>query len=87
RLAAGAMQLVLLGAGIVTGAAVVGVPDFDFAENPAALGPFAPWIAVAVFGIGISFHRSAPRRSIGWILLVLYIAYSAQVIGDLAVGG
>lgn len=87
RLAAGAMQLVLLGAGIVTAAAVVGVPDFDFTENPEALGPFAPWVAVAVFGVGISLHRSAPPRSIGWILFVLYVAYSAQVLADLAVGG
>ena len=87
RLAAGAMQLVLLGAGIVTAGALVGVPDFDFSENPELLGPIAPWIAVAVYGVAISVHRCAPRRSLPWILLVLYVAYSAQVLGDLAVGG
>jgi uncharacterized membrane protein YjjB (DUF3815 family) len=87
RLAAGAMQLVLLGAGIVTAGALVGVPDFDFTEQPDLLGPVAPWIAVAVFGVAISVHRCAPRRSLPWILLVLYVAYSAQVLGDLAVGG
>ncbi len=87
RLAAGAMQLVLLGAGIVTAGALVGVPDFDFSEQPELLGPIAPWIAVAVFGVAISVHRCAPRRSLPWILLVLYVAYSAQVLGDLALGG
>jgi uncharacterized membrane protein YjjP (DUF1212 family) len=87
RLAAGAMQLVLLGAGIVTAGALVGVPDFDFSEQPQLLGPIAPWIAVAVFGVAISVHRCAPRRSLPWILLVLYVAYSAQVLGDLALGG
>lgn len=87
RLAAGGMQLVLLGAGIVTAGALVGVPDFDFTEQPDLLGPIAPWIAVAVFGVAISVHRCAPRRSLPWILLVLYIAYSAQVLGDLALGG
>lgn len=87
RLAAGAMQLVLLGAGIVTAGALVGVPDFDFSENPDLLGPIAPWIAVAVFGVAISVHRCAPRRSLPWILLVLYIAYAAQVLGDLVLGG
>jgi uncharacterized membrane protein YjjP (DUF1212 family) len=87
RLAAGAMQLVLLGAGIVTAGALVGVPDFDFSEHPDLLGPIAPWIAVAVYGVAISVHRSAPRRSLPWILLVLYIAYAAQVLGDLALGG
>ena len=84
--AAGAMQLVLLSAGIVTAGALVGVPDFDFSEHPELLGPIAPWIAVAVFGVAISVHRCAPRRSLPWILLVLYIAYAAQVLGDLAAG-
>jgi len=87
RLAAGGMQLVLLGAGIVTAGALVGVPDFDFTEHPELLGPIAPWIAVAVYGVAISVHRCAPRRSVPWILLVLYVAYSAQVLGDLLLGG
>jgi len=87
RLAAGGMQLVLLGAGIVTAGAVVGVPDVDFSKNPEMLGPFAPWVAVAVFGMAISVHRCAPRRTIGWILLVLYVAYSAQILGGLVLGG
>lgn len=87
RLAAGGMQLVLLGAGIVAAGAVVGGPDLDFTENPEALGPLAPWIAVAVFGVGITVHRCAPRRAIGWILLVLYVAYAAQLLGDLLLGG
>ena len=87
RAAAGAMQLVLLSAGIVTAAALVGVPDFDFSAHPEHLGPIAPWIAVAVFGVAISLHRCAPRRSIPWILFVLYIAYAAQVLGGLVVGG
>ena len=87
RAAAGAMQLLLLGAGIVTAGAVVGVPDLDFSEHPELLGPIAPWVAVAVFGIAISVHRSAPRRSVPWILLVLFIAYAAQVLADLLLGG
>ena len=87
RAAAGAMQLVLLGAGIVTAGTVVGVPDFDVSRNPDLLGPIAQWIAVAVFGVAICVHRSAPRRSIPWILLVVYVAYAAQVLGGLLVGG
>lgn len=87
RLAAGGMQLVLLAAGIVTAGAIVGVPDIDFTKHPEALGPIAPWIAVAVFGVGIAVHQCAPRRSLPWIVLVLYVAYGAQVIGDLLLGG
>ena len=42
---------------------------------------------MAVFGVGIALHQCAPRRSLPWILLVLYIAYAAQVIGDIFLGG
>ncbi|SFS16139.1 Uncharacterized membrane protein YjjP, DUF1212 family [Microbacterium sp. cf046] len=87
RAAAGAMQLVLLSAGIVTAGAVVGVPDFDFSEHPEMLGQVAPWIAVAVYGVAISVHRCAPPRIVPWILLVLYVAYAAQVLADLVLGG
>ena len=87
RLAAGGWQLVLLAAGIVTAGAIAGVGDFDFTENPEALGPAAPWIAVAVFGVGIAVHQCVPRRSILWMLLVLYMAYAAQVIGAAFLGG
>lgn len=87
RLAAGGMQLLLLGAGIVTASALVGVSGFEFSEHPQALGPIAPWVAVAVFGVGTALHQCAPARSIPWILLVLYVAYGAQVIGDLFLGG
>ena len=87
RLAAGGWQLVLLAAGIVTAGAIAGVPDFDFTENPEALGPVAPWIAVLVFGVGIAVHQCVPRRSILWMLLVLYMAYAAQVIGAAFLGG
>lgn len=87
RLAAGGWQLVLLAAGIVTAGAIAGVPDFDFTENPEALGPVAPWIAVAVFGVGIAVHLCAPWRSIAWMLVVLYMAYAAQVIAAAFLGG
>ena len=87
RAAPGMMQLVLLGAGIVAAGAIVGVPDFDFTERPELLGPVAPWVAVAVFGVAIAVHRCAPLRDIPWMLLVLYVAYSAQVLVDPLVGG
>jgi len=87
RLAAGGMQLVLLGAGVVAAGALVGIPGFDFEERPEALGAIAPWIAVAVFGVGIVVHQCAPWRSLPWILLVVYIAYGAQVLGAIFLGG
>ncbi|HET9649201.1 MAG TPA: threonine/serine exporter family protein [Microlunatus sp.] len=87
RLAAGAMQLLLLALGITAAAALVGVPAIDLTRSQTPLGPLGPWIAVAVFGAGVVLNRCARARSLGWILLVLYVAYGAQVVGNLLLGG
>ena len=86
RAAAGAMRLLLLATGIVAASALVGIPRFEPGGNH-PLGPFAPWIAVALFGIGIGVYQCARRGSIGWIMLVLYVAYGAQVLGDVLFDG
>ncbi|WP_109211627.1 MULTISPECIES: threonine/serine exporter family protein [Microbacterium] len=85
RVAAGAMRLLLLAAGIVAAGALIGVPSYT--ETAWPLGPFVPWIAVAAFGAGISVHQCARPVSIGWIIVVLYVAYAAQVIGDVFFDG
>ena len=87
RLAAGAAQLVLLGLGILAAAALVGVPAFDLTATKPALGAVGPWLAVGVFGIGIVMNLCARPSSLGWILLVLYVAYGGQVLGGLFFGG
>jgi uncharacterized membrane protein YjjP (DUF1212 family) len=80
RVAAGVMRLLLLATGIVAASTLVGLPSFTpGGGNP--LGPIAPWIAVALFGLGITVYQCARPGSIGWILIVLYVAYGAQVIG------
>ncbi|SDD79832.1 Uncharacterized membrane protein YjjP, DUF1212 family [Sanguibacter gelidistatuariae] len=87
RLMAGFMQLTLLSVGIVAGAALVGVPQIVLSEAHHPIGPAGPWIAVAAFGVGVVVHQGGRRDSIPWILLVLYVAYGAQVIGDIFFGG
>ncbi|QYH36722.1 threonine/serine exporter ThrE family protein [Salinibacterium sp. M195] len=87
RAAAGAMRLLLLAVGIVSAGALVGVPAINLDVSSEPLGPIAPWIAVAVFGIGITVYQCARPASIPWIMLVLYVAYGAQVIGDVLFGG
>ena len=86
RAAAGAMRLLLLATGLVAASALVGIPARDpVAGNP--LGPIAPWIAVGLFGIGITVYQCARPASIGWIVIVLYVAYGAQVLGDVLFDG
>lgn len=87
RVAAGLMQLLLLAAGIVVAAVLVGLPHIEFAEASQPLGPFAPWIAVAVFGVGIVLSRGGRARIILWTVPILYCAYAAQVLGELVFGG
>lgn len=87
RLAAGVMQLVLLAAGVVAAAALVGVPSLELTGSNQPIGPLGPWVAVAVFGVGIVIHQCGRAASIGWTLLVLYVAYGAQVLGDIFFGG
>jgi uncharacterized membrane protein YjjP (DUF1212 family) len=87
RLAAGTMQLVLLAVGIVAGASVVGVPQLDLGEAANPIGPLGPWLAVALFGIGVVIYQCGRPASIAWVLVVLYVAYGAQVIGDIFFGG
>lgn len=87
RLAAGFTQLLLLGVGIAGAALLVGVPELALTTSKPPLGAIGPWLAVAAFGIGIMINRCVQPRSMGWILLVLYVAYGAQVLGGLVVGG
>ena len=53
--------------------------------NP--LGLVAPVDRGGVFGIGITVYQCARPESIGWILVVLYVAYGAQVLGDVLFDG
>jgi uncharacterized membrane protein YjjP (DUF1212 family) len=87
RIAAGAMQLVMLAGGIVAAAALVGVPAVDLASGGNPLGPLAPWVGVAAFGAGTVVYRCGRPRTIGWVILVLGVAYGAQVLGDALLGG
>ena len=88
RLAAGGMQLVLLAVGIVAAAQAVGVPATSVLDTAVdGLGSVAPWLGVAIFAIGIVLYNCARPSALPWIMLVLYVAYAAQVIGGLVFGG
>jgi uncharacterized membrane protein YjjP (DUF1212 family) len=87
RLAAGALQLVLLSLGLVAGSELVGVPSGDLGSSIGGpVGVFVPWLGVAVFGIGVVWFNGAKSSARVWIVMVLYVAYSGQVIGGLFFG-
>ena len=84
RFVAGLLQLALLAIGIVVGAELVGDPSEGPVAGSAAdtLGWWAPWVGVAIFGLGVYVHDSAPKRSLGWLLVVLFAAWIGQLTGE-----
>jgi uncharacterized membrane protein YjjP (DUF1212 family)/uncharacterized membrane protein YjjB (DUF3815 family) len=88
RLVNGFVQLALLAFGIVAGGALLGAPPAGLVDHRAAgLGAWAGWAGVMVYAVGIWLHWAAPFRSVPWMLLVLYVAYGGQAIGDALFGG
>jgi len=88
RLVWSAMQLGLLAFGIVAGVEAVGVPASRvFSSTDTVLGWWAPWLGVLVFAIGVTVAWSAPPGAFASLLVVLYAAWTGQVIGNALFGG
>jgi uncharacterized membrane protein YjjP (DUF1212 family) len=89
RLVNGFVQLVLLAFGLAAGAALIGVDAATMYETQTTMTPWVPWLpwlGVAIFGVGIHTHFSAPRNSLGWMLLVLLMTFTAQRLSTGIVG-
>ena len=85
---AGLMQLTLLAFGIAAGIGAIGVPAREvFSGSGKLLGEWAPWLGVLVFAVGVMIANSAPTRSFYGLLIVLYVAWTGQVLGNVIFGG
>ncbi|MFF2272879.1 threonine/serine exporter ThrE family protein [Agromyces sp. NPDC058136] len=88
RLVFGLVQLALLSFGILAAGSLVGVAASSY--SPLETSTALPWwvapLGVLLFAIGNYLHFSAPRRTFGWVLLVLVVAYTGQTLGGLFVG-
>lgn len=85
RLVYGLERLLLLTFGITMGAQLAGLAP-STTQGQSALGAWAPWLGVLVFGAGQYVASSAPRRTLGWLLLVLYTAYGVQALSGRLLG-
>jgi uncharacterized membrane protein YjjP (DUF1212 family) len=89
RLVAGATQLLLLVFGFVLAAELIGLPTAEaFSQVPKPLfGWWAAWLGVLIYGVGNYVHHTAPRHSLPWLWLVVYVAFVGQQLGGKYFGG
>jgi uncharacterized membrane protein YjjP (DUF1212 family) len=88
RLVSGGVQLALLAFGILAGIQAVGIPSAQvLSGSHKLLGAWSPWLGVLVFAGGVVVAYSASARSFPSLLVVLYAAWSAQVLANVILGG
>ena len=80
RLVYGLSRLVTLAFGLVAGIAVVG----PISPHPATeqLGWWAPLVGVLLTALGYTLFSGAPKGSLPWFVLVLFLVLAAQRIGS-----
>jgi len=87
RLVAGFMQIAQLAFGILIAAQLAGIADASLdATQLNRLGPWAPFLGVLVYGLGIWLNFAPPTKFLPWMMLMLYVAYAGQWIGNAVLG-
>lgn len=88
RLTGGLMRLAQLGLGIIVAIQLLGVTTAELTDAPVnKLGPWAPWLGVAVYAVGIILNLGPPRGFWPWLVLVLFVTYGAQAATATVFGG
>jgi uncharacterized membrane protein YjjP (DUF1212 family) len=88
RLVYGAVLFIQLALGIVAADLIVGLPaSVALHINSGHVATIAPWVGAVLLGCGFFLLYCGPRGALIWLLLVLLVAYSGQVIGGVLIGG
>ena len=87
RLVAGFMQIAQLAFGILIAAQLAGIADADLVTTEFnRLGPWAPFLGVVVYGLGIWLNFGPPTKFLPWMVVMLYTAYAGQWLGNALLG-
>ena len=87
RLVAGLMRMAQLAFGILVAAQVAGISDSHLSvAHVDRLGPWAPWLGIALYGVGAMLSFGSPTRFLPWMLAMLTIAYVGQLAGNAVLG-
>jgi uncharacterized membrane protein YjjB (DUF3815 family) len=89
RMVAGFYSLLLLTFGLVVAGSVVGLTTADDVSDPvtAGLAPWAPWVGVGIYVVGVGLAFSVPKGTWISLYLVSYTAWGMQVLtSELVIG-
>ena len=89
RVIYGTAILFLILFGVLVGIQITGISQQNFlVTNPLnALGWWAPYLGVLIFAVGMYLFMSIRNKDMPWVILILYIAFFGQQIGNHFVGG
>lgn len=89
RVVYGTAILFLLLFGVLMGMQIVGMPSNElFAiKSISIMGWWVPYLGILIFAIGMYFFMSIRNKDMPFVILILFIAFIAQQIGNYFVGG
>lgn len=87
RLIGGAMRLAQLAFGILIAAQVAGLTADELSVAAVdRFGPWAPWLGCAVYAVGLFLYHGPPTRFMPWMLVILFVSYTGQLVANAALG-
>ncbi len=87
RLIAGGIRLAQLAFGILIAAQVVGLSTAELSvASVDRFGAWSPWLGCAVYAVGLFLYHGPPTRFMGWMLLILFVSYTGQVLANAGLG-
>jgi len=89
RVIYGTAILLLILFGVLIGIQVTGFqePEFFITNTTNSLGWWAPYLGVLMFTIGMYLFMSIKNKDLPWVLLIVYVAFFGQTIGNHLLGG
>jgi uncharacterized membrane protein YjjP (DUF1212 family) len=89
RVVYGTAILLLLLFGVLVGMQIIGLPQQNllFVKSMVTLGWWAPYLGVLIFGIGMHLFMSIRSKDMPWVLLILYLAFIGEQVGNYFIGG
>jgi len=89
RVIYGSAILLLILFGVLIGIQITGFqdPKFFITNTSNGLGWWAPYLGVLMFTIGMYLFMSIKNKDLPWVLLIVYVAFFGQTIGNHLLGG